>query len=582
MAMATHENVRLFQREATCTICHRFFTKPVSIMCGHIFCQECIMQEWKCNKGQCTCPKCGKRFKGSMNFWPNKLVAELADLAREFKPEHADCWRMCQAHREVFKFFCQCDRVPICPVCRVSKEHCMHPCITIEEAVMDYKAKFRVQMDHLKRKKDEMLQLKAAFDKKMKDLERKAAEEHQRVEAEFGRQQVLLEDEKQIILFQIKKEEKDWKQKLDNNINKVSSQTHSLEMVMAEIEEKNAEKGAQLLSGVDCILHRCENIMCEKPKMICPEIKKYICHFPPRTPFVEELTDDRTSKGAFCAACAGGETCPDKEKHRFSLNADNDRESCSSTGSSVGSMSPDCTQLQPTEIDSDAHEPHQCREKNHETPEWSHGDMWENESVAYFENLAAVSEVSPVDQQVRHTKECTAVHECMTLDPMTAHPSIIISEDLRSATRVATESQMYDEWRHCDTCACVLGSKGFTQGIHSWDVEVGSALSSWAVGVALESVKCKEPVGLFPKEGVWVLEMEHGYLQANTEPQSYLPSNCSLSRITVCLNCDAGRITFCNTETNMHIHTFHTPGFTEAVFPFFCLSTEGVHFRLSP
>ncbi|KAJ1134887.1 hypothetical protein NDU88_001333 [Pleurodeles waltl] len=481
-------------------------------------------------------------------------VSELADLARQFKPEHADHGRVCQQHLEEFKFFCKNDHVPICPVCRVSKDHSMHSCTTIEEAVMDYKGKFRVQMDKLKQKKDEMLHLKATFDKKLKELERKAAEEHHRVQTEFGRQQILLEDEKKIILFQIAKEENDWKQKLETKISKVSSQTHGLEMLMAEIEEKNEEKGAQLLLGVDAILHRCENFKYEKPDVISPDIKKYISHFPTRAPVVQELLDDSPSI-------------------RYASSASSDE-----------SVVPDLALKLPEETDNATHgEDLSGDEGQHNMPIWSHGDMWGNESAVYFENTPVAFETSaPVDRGVPHSHESRAVSECITMDPNTAHPSITLAEDLRSATRLSTERHIYQDWMHFDTSACVLGSRGFTEGKHCWNVEVNAPLSSWAIGVALESVKRKDSFGLFPSDGVWVLQMEQGYLQANTVPESYLPSHSGLTRFTVCLNCEDGKVVFSNTDTETLIHTFNTPSFKEAVFPFFCLSTEGVHVKVSP
>ncbi|XP_078501895.1 E3 ubiquitin-protein ligase TRIM17-like isoform X3 [Lissotriton helveticus] len=474
-AMASHDSVRKFQQEATCILCNRFFRNPVSIMCGHIFCKDCITQEWRGSRTQYTCPKCGKRYKGALDIWPNAVVGELADLARQFKPEHAAHGRMCQLHMEEFKFFCKNDHAPICPVCRVSKDHSMHSCATIEEAVMDYKARFRVQMDKLKQKKDEMLHLKAAFDKKLKELE-----------------------------------------------------------------------------GIDAILHRCENFKYEKPEMISPDIKKYISHFPTHAPVVQELLDDSPSIGA------------------------------TSSASSVESVVPDLSM--PEETDNAAHGEHPSDDEGlPESPSWSHGDMWGNESAVYLENMPVAFETSaPLVRRLRHSCKSPSVFECITMDPNTAHPSITLSEDLRSASRLSTEKHIYPDWWHFDTSACVLGSRGFTEGIHCWNVEVNAPLSSWAIGVALESVKRKESFGLYPSEGVWVLQMEQGYLQANTMPESYLPNHSGLTQITVCLNCEEGKVVFSNSDTEKHIHTFSTPFFKETVFPFFCLSNDGVHVKVSP
>ncbi|EOA93041.1 Butyrophilin subfamily 1 member A1, partial [Anas platyrhynchos] len=79
----------------------------------------------------------------------------------------------------------------------------------------------------------------------------------------------------------------------------------------------------------------------------------------------------------------------------------------------------------------------------------------------------------------------------VTLDPDTAHPLLVLSQN-KSSVRWETERQQlpYTPERFNTSC-CVLGREEFREGRHCWLVEVegeGLKHSGWAVGVARASV----------------------------------------------------------------------------------------------
>ncbi|XP_059203325.1 zinc finger protein RFP [Centropristis striata] len=155
----------------------------------------------------------------------------------------------------------------------------------------------------------------------------------------------------------------------------------------------------------------------------------------------------------------------------------------------------------------------------------------------------------------------------VTLNPVTAYPFLILSEDRKQVKRgeklqfYRNSAQRFDVW------SCVVAKESFSSGRHYWEVFVGDS-KDWKVGVVSESAPRKGLFDMSPSNGYYALWWSGSHMRALTAPPlTKVKSPPKLRQVGVFLDMDEGQVSFYNVKSGSELFSFNESEFTEKMFP---------------
>ncbi|XP_014635196.1 PREDICTED: tripartite motif-containing protein 6 [Ceratotherium simum simum] len=264
--------------EVTCPICLELLTEPVSIDCGHSFCQACITANNKkssiSQEGESSCPVCQTSYQPG-NLRPNRHLANIAERLRDVVLGSGKQPKMllCAHHGEKLQLFCKEDGKVICWLCERSQEHRGHHTFLMEEVAQEYQEKFQESLKKLKQEQQEAEKLKAVIREKRASWKNQMEPERQRIQTQFNRLRSILDKEEQRQLKKLEVEERRGLSIIEEAEDELVHQSQSLRAIISDLERRCQGSTTELLQDVNDVTKRSEFWTLKKPEALPTKLK---------------------------------------------------------------------------------------------------------------------------------------------------------------------------------------------------------------------------------------------------------------------------------------------------------------------
>ncbi|XP_028316702.1 E3 ubiquitin-protein ligase TRIM39-like [Gouania willdenowi] len=97
----------------------------------------------------------------------------------------------------------------------------------------------------------------------------------------------------------------------------------------------------------------------------------------------------------------------------------------------------------------------------------------------------------------------------VTLDPLTAHPNLVLSDDGKQVYCSDVKKKLPHNKERFYPCVSVLGKQNFSSGRFYFEVQV-KGTTEWDLGVVKESINRKGDITKTPKNGLWTVILRDG------------------------------------------------------------------------
>ncbi|CAL8262714.1 unnamed protein product [Boreogadus saida] len=153
----------------------------------------------------------------------------------------------------------------------------------------------------------------------------------------------------------------------------------------------------------------------------------------------------------------------------------------------------------------------------------------------------------------------------VTLDPDTANPRLILSEDGKQVHDGGVGKGLPDNPKRF-TWFVVLTRQSFSSGRFYFEVQVKDK-TAWWLGVARESIDRRRYTGWTPETGYWTINYYKNGLAFRDDPDVRLPLRAGLQKVGVFVDYDEGLVSFYDVEARVHIYSATGCSFTEPLYP---------------
>ncbi|XP_039464950.1 E3 ubiquitin-protein ligase TRIM21-like [Oreochromis aureus] len=524
--MSAASNLRS-EDQFLCSICLDVFTDPVTTPCGHNFCKTCISQHWVTN-GRQKCPMCNRVFKRRPELDINTLFSEVvAQFRREAQQKASSSSSEQQAAKP--------GEVP-CDVCTGTRLKALKSCLVCQTSYCQTHLEPHLTVKRLKRhqlidavenlegwmctKHDKLLQLFCKTDQTCVCVLCSVLDHKNH---EF----VPLREEYEGKKAELEKTEAEIQQMIQKRRLKIQEITESVKMNKDAADRQKAE-GVQVFTALMESERHLKELMKEiedkqeatekQAEGLIKDLEQEISELMERSSEVEQLSRSEDHLHLLQSFSSLKAAPPSKDWTEVRVHPPSYEET---VGRAVA-------QLEET--------------------------VWKPMKKKLFE-----AELQRVQQ-----------HEVdVTLDPDTAHPYLILSDDGKQVYHSDVKKNLPDNPERFSYCVNVLGEQSFSSGRFYFEVQV-KGKTEWTLGVATESINRKGKITLSPQDGFWTVRLRNGNkYKAGASSSVHLCLRPGPEKVGVFVDYEEGLVSFYDVGAAALIYSFTGCSFTHKLHPFF-------------
>ncbi|XP_037621684.1 E3 ubiquitin-protein ligase TRIM21-like [Sebastes umbrosus] len=511
-----------------CSICLDVFTDPVSTPCGHNFCKNCITEHWN-TSDRCQCPMCKEAFTTRPDLRVNTLFSEMVVQFRQSAQQKASS---SSSEQQVSKP----GEVP-CDFCTGTKLKALKSCLVCLASYCETHLEPHLTASRLKR--HQLIDPVENLEDRMCTKHDKPLELFCKTDQTCVCMLCLVLDHKTHEFVPLKEEyegkkaelgktEAEIQQMIQKRRLKIQEIKHSVDLSEEDADREIAE-GVQVFSTLKETVERGQanliDTIKEKQRATEKQAEAFIKELEQE---ISELTKRRTEV----------EQLSRSEDHLHLLQSFPFVKAAPSTK--------DWTEVT-------------VRPSTYE------GTVVK--AVAQLEETLSKEMKKLVKAELKRVQQYAVD---VTLDPDTAHPDLILSDDGKQVNDSDVEKNLPDNPERFSDCVFVLGKQSFSSGRFYFEVQV-KGKTKCSLGVARESINRKGIIHMSPEDGYWTIWLTNGnkYKALDVHTVS-LSLKSRPQKVGVFVDYEEGLVSFYDVDAAALIYSFTGCCFTEKLLPYFC------------
>ncbi|XP_078112501.1 E3 ubiquitin-protein ligase TRIM21-like [Sander vitreus] len=517
---------QLTEDQFLCSICLDVFTDPVAIPCGHNFCKTCITDHWDINDPY-ECPNCKKVFYTRPELQVNTFISEMAAQFRQSAQQKASR----SSEQQVSKP----GEVP-CDVCTGTKLEALKSCLVCLASYCEAHLEPHLTASRLKRHQ---------LIDPVENLESRMCMKHEKPMELFCKTDqtcicmlctvldhkthdfVPLKEEYEGKKAELGKTEAKIQQMIQKRRLKIQEIKHSVKLSDKDADREIAE-GVQVFTALKESVERSQAELLDTIKEKQRKTKKQA------EGFIKELEQEISELKKRSTEV---EQLSQSEDHLHLLQS----------FMSLNVVPP--------------------------TKDWTQVSIRPPSYEGTVVRAVAQLEETLSKQMKKHFRvELKRVQQSavdVTLDPNTAHPDLILSDNGKQVKHGDVRNDLPDNPERFNTYVNVLAKQSFSSGRCYYEVQV-QGKTHWTLGVARESINRKGVIIVSPQKGYWTISLT---IKNECNARAGLDVRLSLKsppqKVGVFVDYEEGLVSFYDVDAAALIYSFTGCSFTEKLYPFF-------------